>query len=256
MKPIDKRLCELSAGWTSLPSYRCAFAVMHLPLRSGVVLDYGCGEGRHTPHWRRESNRVVGVDINEPSITRARLNCPEVEFYPSTARLPFEDRSFDAVVMLDVIEHVASEKATLEEVWRVLRAGGRLILTTPYRNLFGDWYDPDNFLFHPAIRTRNWLLGRKVTLDRHRHYRTGDLLALAPGRFELEAEEITGGVDTVAVSTLAKMLAFAGIKLGCGRWKPVVGLQDLLRRYQQNSQLRRWPVALACKLNIVLRRRD
>jgi SAM-dependent methyltransferase len=61
-------------------------------------------------------------------------------------RLPFCDDSFDAVTMLDVLEHLSDDRLALAEVWRVLRPGGALVMSVPaYQKL---WSAHDEALHH------------------------------------------------------------------------------------------------------------
>jgi 2-polyprenyl-6-hydroxyphenyl methylase/3-demethylubiquinone-9 3-methyltransferase len=100
------------------------------PLR---VLDVGCGEGQLTAEAARAGFSVVGVDVAEEPLRRARerhdgldLRLVEVEQQWSLA-----DASFDAVWAGETIEHVADTAAWLSQMRRVLRSGGSLLLSTP-----------------------------------------------------------------------------------------------------------------------------
>ncbi|HWE09403.1 MAG TPA: class I SAM-dependent methyltransferase [Solirubrobacteraceae bacterium] len=100
---------------------------------SDRVLDLGSGAGSLTGDLRRAAASVVGVDVAETALQRARRRHPEVSFLRAEidGRLPVEDNSFDVVWSSEVIEHVADTARWMSEVRRVLRPGGRLLVTTP-----------------------------------------------------------------------------------------------------------------------------
>lgn len=130
-------------------------------LLHGDWLDLGCAEG----YWSvaiaaRGATQVVGVDPDSGRITAAREKAvtADVGFLVAGAEsLPFQDRSFDGVFLNEVLEHVSDERATLEEVRRVLRPSGHLALFSPNR-----WFP---FEGHGARLNRNrTLIGRPVPL--------------------------------------------------------------------------------------------
>jgi SAM-dependent methyltransferase len=97
------------------------------------VLDLGCGEGAFTAALADAGVDAVGVEVAARAVERARAAHPELAFrhVPIDAPLPFEDASFDAVWVSEVLEHVADTARFLSEVRRVLKAGGALLVTTP-----------------------------------------------------------------------------------------------------------------------------
>ena len=97
------------------------------------VLDLGCGDGRFSRELASAGASVVGVDVAEAALARARGGQPGLDFRlaPVDGPLPLEDNSFDLVWASEVIEHVADTARWLSEVRRVLVPGGRLVLTTP-----------------------------------------------------------------------------------------------------------------------------
>jgi len=107
------------------------------------ALDLGCGQGEFTAVIAAAGASVVGVDVAEAALERARRRHPELELrlVPVEGPLPFPDGAFDLVWSSEVIEHVADTARWLSEVRRVLAPGGRLLLTTPshgrLRLLFG-----------------------------------------------------------------------------------------------------------------------
>lgn len=97
------------------------------------ALDLGCGEGDFTALLARAGANVIGADVAEAALARARAAHPGLAFSLVSLEgpLPFEDSSFALVWSSEVIEHVADTARWLSEVRRVLAPGGRLLLTTP-----------------------------------------------------------------------------------------------------------------------------
>jgi 2-polyprenyl-3-methyl-5-hydroxy-6-metoxy-1,4-benzoquinol methylase len=117
---------------------RSRFLLDHV--RAGErVLDVGCGEGRFASELARAGTEVVGIDIAEEPLRRARLRYPELDLrhVQATGEWPLPDASFDAVWAGEVIEHVADTAGWLSEVRRVLRSGGSLLLSTPDHGRLG-----------------------------------------------------------------------------------------------------------------------
>lgn len=109
----------------------------------GAVLDFGCGCGRVARHWPAVSGAAVtGVDYNPELIAWCRRNLPFGAFQVNrlVPPLPFPDGSFDLAYALSVFTHLPEplQDAWLDELARVLRPGGHLLLT-----VHGDHYRPD-----------------------------------------------------------------------------------------------------------------
>lgn len=95
-------------------------------------LDVGCGVGDHTRRLRRLgiTGRLVGVDISEAILARARIhdNGP-IEFLPGTIEyLPFADASFSIVHCRGVLMHIPDWRRAIHELCRVTERGGTLIV--------------------------------------------------------------------------------------------------------------------------------
>jgi 2-polyprenyl-3-methyl-5-hydroxy-6-metoxy-1,4-benzoquinol methylase len=97
------------------------------------ALDLGCGAGAFTAVLASAGAKVIGADVAEAALSRARNAHPELDFRltPIDGPLPFESHAFEVVWASEVIEHVADTERWLTELLRVLAAGGRLLLTTP-----------------------------------------------------------------------------------------------------------------------------
>ncbi len=93
------------------------------------VLDLGCGNGCYTAELVRRAQWVCGVDIQMSNLQEFRDPTPRVQAIGEN--LPFASESFDAVTMIEVLEHTASDTAVLGECFRILRSGGLLILFVP-----------------------------------------------------------------------------------------------------------------------------
>ncbi|MBN1946551.1 MAG: class I SAM-dependent methyltransferase [Bradymonadales bacterium] len=91
------------------------------------VLDVGCGTGLTLRHIAPIARRAVGVDISDGMLERARARGLDV-FQASATELPFEDESFDLVYSFKVLPHVRELERALDELARVTRPGGALLL--------------------------------------------------------------------------------------------------------------------------------
>ncbi len=134
------------AVWAGLPEglEPSDFALRSGFLLEGVapgerVLDVGCGEGRFAAALAGAGAQVVAIDVAEEALRRARSAHPELDLRLVQGEGPWElaDADFDAVWAGEVIEHVADTAAWLSEVRRVLRPGGRLLLSTPAHGRLG-----------------------------------------------------------------------------------------------------------------------
>ena len=107
-------------------------------IKEGLVLDAGCGD-RDGPLMLAEKGvRVIGVDVNVEAVrvARERFRAASVSYGAVDCRnLPFRSDRFDAVISLEVIEHLPEEdhRRYLEEMARVVRPGGLYIGSTPNR---------------------------------------------------------------------------------------------------------------------------
>jgi SAM-dependent methyltransferase len=97
-----------------------------------TVLDLGCGAGRFTGALRDHGCAAIGVDVEEAALERARRNVPGGDFRRIDGSLPLEHRSVDLVWCSEVLEHVADTGGLLVEARRVLRPGGRMLVTVPF----------------------------------------------------------------------------------------------------------------------------
>lgn len=103
------------------------------PYINGNVLEIGCGEGRGLDLLAPASDQYTALDKIQEIIDRLQLAHPSIHFIqgsiPPMSML--EDDQYDVVISFQVIEHIKDDKAYLKEIHRVLKPGGRAIITTP-----------------------------------------------------------------------------------------------------------------------------
>ncbi len=99
--------------------------------RNKKILEIGCGDGGVVQYLKGE-NEVYAADISKNAVKFLREKGIKAFLVDvSKEKLPFGDSSFDAVIALEVFEHLKSPQSAAEEIQRVLRKNGRLIISTP-----------------------------------------------------------------------------------------------------------------------------
>lgn len=116
--------------------HRYLFATQFVGGKS--VLDIASGEGYGSDLLLKSgAEKVVGVDIDENAIRHAerKYPAPGLSFIKgSCTHIPIADRSVDVVVSFETIEHIEEHEAFFDEIGRVLRPGGKLVLSSPDRD--------------------------------------------------------------------------------------------------------------------------
>ncbi|MEJ0005138.1 MAG: class I SAM-dependent methyltransferase [Steroidobacteraceae bacterium] len=125
------------------------------------VLDLGAGNGALCAMLARAGCDVVGVEFDEKGFDIARRTYPDIPFHhfgvqDDPAALMSVEQSFDAVVSTEVIEHLFSPHLLPVYAARTLKAGGLLIISTPYHgylknlalSIFGKWDFHHTALWH------------------------------------------------------------------------------------------------------------
>jgi SAM-dependent methyltransferase len=156
---------------------------LQLPSKPVNILDVGCSSG-----WFEQAVAelpdvsVTGLELDRKHAEIARSYAPQASIVRgSVLHLPFESETFDGAVMWEVIEHLpkASELLALREVYRVLKPGAFLLLSTPHN--------------HPVVCALDpaWYLG-------HRHYSVVTLRRLlCTSGFNVDRVEVKGGMREV-----------------------------------------------------------
>ena len=108
-----------------------------IPHLGNEVLEVGCGNGNFTVLLAQRCPRVVAVDIDREYVRAAKARLegkPGVEILTADATQLRWNRSFDTVVLLDVLEHIDSDVQMLRQLGNSLRPGGKLIVKVPALN--------------------------------------------------------------------------------------------------------------------------
>ncbi|HVO60892.1 MAG TPA: methyltransferase domain-containing protein [Terriglobales bacterium] len=139
--PLDwtgERMVTGQTGAIEAEHYHRYFVAREL-CRSLDVLDVASGEGQGSAFLAQTARKVVGVEIDPQSVEHA------ISTYRSSnlryivgdaAKLPIDDRSVDAVISFETIEHLSDHRQFLAEVKRVLRPNGFLLISTPDVNAY------------------------------------------------------------------------------------------------------------------------
>ena len=120
---------ELRTGTRDLAALRLERCLEAMEGTTGRLLEIGCGAGRYTRsflHYRPDLE-VHGCDISHIALAEARVadTTGKIDYKLGDALdLPYEDNSFDIVLLFDVFEHVTDVGKAADEVARVLRPGG------------------------------------------------------------------------------------------------------------------------------------
>lgn len=119
---------------------------------TGKTLDVGCGTKPYMHLYK--SNEYVGLEIDTPQNREAK----KADFYYDGNIFPFDDASFDSLVANEVFEHVFNPDEFLNELFRILKPGGMILLTMPF--VWDEHEQPYDFARYSSF-------GIKALLEKH-----------------------------------------------------------------------------------------
>lgn len=140
----QRKLAEISALLGPTEGRRC--------------LDLGSDNGVVSLMLRRRGGRWASADLTGEAVSSIRELVASDVHLAEGHRLPFRDGEFDCVAVVDMLEHVADERAFVAELARVMRSGGRLVVNTPHTR-------------QTALRRLRYRIG--LTDVKHGHVRPG-----------------------------------------------------------------------------------
>lgn len=141
----NQAYAEFLSGW-DVSFYQKYINTMVPDSKDLPVLDVGCGVGQVVAELTSCGVDAHGVDVSHPNVERARQHSDKCQFYDGKT-LPFEARFFGAVGAFNVLEHVEQPEAFLKELVRVVRPGGKVVVSSP--NFFRVLGFKD---YHPKMR--------------------------------------------------------------------------------------------------------
>lgn len=138
MEWTGERLTTATAGQVEIEHLHRYFLARHL-CRGQDVLDVASGEGYGSALLAQTARSVIGVELSEQTVAHATAayTASNLRFKQGDARtIPVENGSIDVVVSFETLEHFFEHECFIAEVRRVLRPGGRLILSSPERDIY------------------------------------------------------------------------------------------------------------------------
>ena len=115
------------------------------------ILDAGCGSGR-TLKELADYGEVCGIELNPQAAEVARGRSLGDVRIGRLEELPWDDATFDLVTCLDVLEHTPDDRLTLRELRRVVKPGGRMLVTVPAYEALWSTHDEVNHHFRRYAR--------------------------------------------------------------------------------------------------------
>jgi len=104
--------------------------LLALPIE-GLLLDVGGGTGRVAYTLRGSAGRIVVTDLSASMLAQAARKEGIIPLRAHAERLPFPDASVERILVVDAFHHFCDQRAAAAELWRVLQAGGRLLVEEP-----------------------------------------------------------------------------------------------------------------------------
>lgn len=112
------------------------YIISKIPKDIHSILDVGCGRGWVAKKFLPKGKQVYSLDISVTNPAIVKKLYPDEKHFAVAAdsfHLPFNDSSFDCVIASEIIEHVFDPAGFIKELFRVVKKGGSLIITTPYK---------------------------------------------------------------------------------------------------------------------------
>ncbi|MBU0763367.1 MAG: class I SAM-dependent methyltransferase [Bacteroidetes bacterium] len=126
------------------------------------LLDAGSGTGWFSKAACERGAIVTSMDLGENLLAQVAKKCKSERIIGSILEIPFEENTFDYVVSSEVIEHTPDPLAAIDELYRVLKPGGIMVLTTPNRFWFFSIWIADKLKLRPYEGYENWVSWRAL----------------------------------------------------------------------------------------------
>ena len=187
---------------------RALYRVMEelAPELDGAILDVGCGTKPYQHLYTRQQS-YLGLEVGSPQANHYSA----ADVYYSGGSLPFADCQFDSVVSNQVLEHVFTPEIFLAEIRRVLKPGGKFLVTVPF--VWDEHEQPHDFARYSsfglkALLERNGftlLTARKLNAD------AAIFLQLAAAYWHKVTLRLPGPLRVLVLQTLVPVLNGLGL---------------------------------------------
>jgi SAM-dependent methyltransferase len=199
------------------------------PTEHKTCLDVGGDNGVIPWMLRRHGGTWLSVDASQKAVdSMSALLGEDQVFRIEGAALPFEDGTFDVIVVIDYLEHVRDDAEFLRECHRCLKPKGELLVNVPHIKSFS------------VARGLRKILG--LTDAQHGHvrpgYRLGDLHAISKDGFDIVEKHTYGGFFVECIDTLVQFVGGGLVGHGAeGDRKGLMVTQEDLRRFHNAFRL-------------------
>lgn len=116
------------------------------------MLDYGSGGGAYLSYFKSVGANISGAEISESMVSRCQSALLDVRHVTDSNKIPFPDREFEVVYLMQVLEHLRDPHEIMRELHRILADDGYIYLAVPnaasvWRKVFGNnwvsgWFSP------------------------------------------------------------------------------------------------------------------
>lgn len=141
-----------------------------------LVLDNGCGVGYLSNFIPK--NQIVGFDISSRMLYHAKCRM-DLLVRGDSQRLPFKNMSFDTIICRGILHHLPNSSLCIQEMKRILKPGGKIILTEPIRSLI-------------TILPRKLTRGNGHFSDLHKDFKEQELIEITNSAFHIERVKYFG----------------------------------------------------------------
>ncbi len=136
MKNIYKDMYEIKGRPDLMDNSRIKVMlniINNLDIKRKKILDIGCFDGTLLSLVNNRNNQFYGIDANDYAVRQARKKGIRVKqfFFDDVTKIPFADKFFDLVIAGEIIEHIYDTDFFLEELIRMLKPDGYLLISTP-----------------------------------------------------------------------------------------------------------------------------
>ncbi len=121
------------------------------------LLNAGCGDGLYERSLKKKMKEIVSFDLNKGDVQIAHAINPAKNIaycVGDIGDMPYKKDTFDCVICTEVLEHLVEERKAIEELIRVLKKNGKLIITVPSKD-FPFFYDPINYILNSLGKRLN-----------------------------------------------------------------------------------------------------